>query len=114
MKMKTRFALPNSRFLIQKVGMDTPFRGQSTDIALEVANVLKANESVLSELSKMTGQPLSKIQADCERDFYLSAEEAEEYGMVDKVLYPGEGVPADAKGGDKATLGDFSTGQGWK
>lgn len=83
-----RCALPNSRFLLQRVGMESVFQGQATDIALEVKNVKKMNDNLDMELSTMTGQTAEKCREDMKRDFYLSADEAVRYGLIDKVLQP--------------------------
>lgn len=83
-----RYSLPNARFLLQKTGMDAVFRGQATDIALEVANVKKWNQKINGEISKVTGQPPERIDQDLKRDFYLSSEEAVRYGLIDEVLLP--------------------------
>jgi len=83
-----RSAMPNSRFLLQRTGMDRPFQGQASDIGLEVQNLKKANDRMEKELAKMTGQALSKVRQDLKRDFYLSAEEAVAYGLIDNVLIP--------------------------
>lgn len=83
-----RCALPNSRFLLQRVGMESPFQGQATDIGLEVKNVKAMNDRLDMELSKMTGQAAAKCKEDMRRDFYLSADEAVRYGLIDKVLQP--------------------------
>jgi ATP-dependent Clp protease protease subunit len=83
-----RCALPNSRFLLQRIGMDTVFQGQATDIALEVRNVKKCNDRLDLELSRMTGHAAGKCREDMKRDFYLSADEAVRYGLIDRVLQP--------------------------
>lgn len=83
-----RCALPNSRFLLQRIGMESVFQGQATDIALEVKNVKKMNDNLDMELSKMTGQTAEQCREDMKRDFYLSADEAVRYGLIDKVLQP--------------------------
>jgi len=96
-----RSAMPNSRFLLQRVGMDEPFQGQASDIGLEVSNLKKSNDKLEYELSKMTGQSVERVRDDMRRDFYLSAEEAVRYGLIDKVLLPSprkratEGGPTD-------------------
>merc|ERR1711957_1133326 len=81
-----RCAMPNSRFLLQRTGMEAPFQEQATDIALEVSNMKKMNDKMEKELSKMTGQEVERVLADMTRDFYLSSEEAVQYGLIDKVL----------------------------
>eukprot|EP01082_Thalassiosira_pseudonana_P004899 g4187.t1 g4187 contig15:523319-524566(-) len=83
-----RYSLPNARYLLQKTGIDSVFRGQATDIALEVANVKKWNEKINGEISRVTGQPIDRIDQDLKRDFYLSSEEAVRYGLIDEVLMP--------------------------
>mmetsp|Transcript_29112 Transcript_29112/g.57872 ORF Transcript_29112/g.57872 Transcript_29112/m.57872 type:complete len:316 (+) Transcript_29112:210-1157(+) len=83
-----RFALPNARYLLQRVGMEDVFQGQATDIGLEVTSVKKANDRMERELAKMTGHLPEKIKADMKRDFYLSSDEAVRYGLIDQVLLP--------------------------
>jgi len=85
-----RSSMPNARFLLQRIGLEKGFQGQASDIALEVKNVKLMNTRLETELAKMTGQPLSKIQTDMKRDFYLSSEEAVRYGLIDNVLLPRE------------------------
>jgi len=100
-----RSAMPNARFLLQRTGMDKVFRGQATDIALEVKNNKAWNDRMENELSVLTGQPLERIQKDLKRDFYLSSDEAVQYGLIDQVLLPSPRKRA-ARGGD-ADLGAF-------
>merc|ERR1719464_880412 len=83
-----RSAMPNSRFLLQRTGLDQPVRGQATDIVLEVKNIKMWNDRTERELAKLTGQPIEKIQTDLKRDFYLSSDEAVRYGLIDQVLLP--------------------------
>jgi len=87
-----RGSMPNARFLLQRTGLEKVFRGQASDIGLEVQSMKKANDRMEMELAKMTGQPVSKIREDLKRDFYLSSEEAVAYGLIDYVL-----IPDDAK-----------------
>jgi ATP-dependent Clp protease protease subunit len=79
-----RFALPYARILIhQPLG---GARGQATDIEIQAREILKIRE-IINELFVLhTGQTLQKIQTDTERDFYMSAEEAKNYGIIDEVL----------------------------
>jgi ATP-dependent Clp protease protease subunit len=80
-----RFALPFSRILIHQPWAKG-IGGQATDIDIHAREIMH-NRRVLNDiLSKHTGQPLEKIQQDTERDYYMSAEEAREYGIIDKVL----------------------------
>ena len=83
-----RTAMPNARFLLQRVGMEKPFQGQASDIGLEVANVKKSNDNMERELSRMTGRSVPEVHADMKRDFYLSSDEAVVYGLIDHVLIP--------------------------
>lgn len=79
-----RYALPNSRILIhQPLG---GFQGQATDIDIQAREILRMKERINRILMKHTGQPLEKIAKDTERDFYMSAEQALEYGIIDKIV----------------------------
>lgn len=80
-----RFALPHSRIMIhQPMG---GFHGQATDVEIHAKEILKMKETLNTILSEHTGQPIEKIQADTDRDFFMSAEEAKAYGIVDDVIY---------------------------
>ena len=79
-----RYALPNSRIMIhQPLG---GARGQATDIEIQAREILRLKEILNGSLAKNTGQKLSKIVKDTERDFFMSSAEAKEYGLVDKIL----------------------------
>ncbi len=79
-----RYALPNSEIMIhQPLG---GARGQATEIKIHAEHILKTRERLNRILSEKTGQPLEKIEADTERDFFMSAEEAKAYGLVDDVM----------------------------
>ncbi|MEW6001746.1 MAG: ATP-dependent Clp endopeptidase proteolytic subunit ClpP [Nitrospirota bacterium] len=79
-----RFALPHSRIMLhQPMG---GFHGQATDIEIHAREILKMKDTLNSILAVHTGQALEKIQADTERDFFMSGEEAKEYGIVDEVI----------------------------
>ena len=79
-----RYALPNSRIRIhQPLG---GARGQATDIEIQAREILRLKEILNGILAKNTGQKLSKIVKDTERDFFMSSAEAKEYGLVDKIL----------------------------
>jgi len=79
-----RFALPHSRIMIHQ--LMGGFQGQATDIEIHAREILKMKESLNSILSNHTSQSLEKIQADTERDFFMSGQEAKEYGIVDEVI----------------------------
>lgn len=79
-----RFALPNSEILIhQPLG---GFQGQATDIDIHAKRILKTKESLNRILSERTGQTIEKIQHDVERDYFMSSQEAMEYGLIDEVI----------------------------
>ncbi len=79
-----RFCLPHSRIMIhQPLG---GFQGQATDVDIHAREILKVRERLNHILSKHTGQPLKAIEADTERDHFMGAEEARDYGLVDAVL----------------------------
>jgi ATP-dependent Clp protease, protease subunit len=79
-----RASLPNSKIMIhQPLG---GAQGQATDIEIHAREILKTREQLNRILAERTGQPLEKIQADTERDYYMSAEESKAYGLVDQVL----------------------------
>jgi ATP-dependent Clp protease protease subunit len=79
-----RYALPNAEILLHQVMGGA--RGQASEIEITAKQILKIKESMNKILSKHTGQPLAKIAKDTDRDFYLTAEEAKEYGVVDEVI----------------------------
>lgn len=79
-----RFALPNARIMIhQPLG---GAQGQATDIEIQTQEILRIKRALNEIISRHTGQPLEKIVKDTDRDFYMSAEEAIKYGIVDEVL----------------------------
>ncbi len=79
-----RFALPNSEIMIhQPLG---GMQGQATDIKIHADRILRMKNNLNQILSERTGQPIEKIQADTERDNFLSAQEAKEYGLIDAVI----------------------------
>ena len=80
-----RFALPNAKIMIhQPLG---GAQGQASDIAIQASEILRTKKRLNEILSENTSQPLSKIEVDTDRDFYMTAEEAEKYGLVDKIFY---------------------------
>ncbi len=79
-----RMSLPNSEIMIhQPLG---GARGQATDIKIQAEQILKIKDKLNRILSERTGQPLEKVIADTERDNYMSAQEALEYGLIDKIM----------------------------
>ena len=79
-----RTALPHSRILIhQPLG---GFRGQATDIDIQAREILRIKEELNDILAELTGQPLTKIQADTERDYFMTCQQAKEYGIIDEII----------------------------
>lgn len=79
-----RFALPHSRILIhQPLG---GAQGQASDIDIQAREILRMREAINAILVKHTGQPLEKVAKDTERDYFMDAQQAIEYGIVDQIL----------------------------
>jgi len=79
-----RFALPHARILIhQPLG---GFQGQATDVDIQAREILRLREELNEIMSRHTGQPIDRINRDTERDFYMSGEQAKEYGLIDDVI----------------------------
>jgi len=79
-----RYALPHSRILIhQPLG---GFSGQATDIDIQAREILRLKEDLNQILAELTGQPMKKITADTERDYYMTGAQAREYGIIDKII----------------------------
>ena len=79
-----RTALPNARILIHQPMGGT--RGQASDIKIQAEEILRLREHLNTILSRHTGQPLERIGADTERDYYMSSEQAKAYGIIDQVV----------------------------
>jgi len=89
-----RFALPNARVMIhQPLG---GFQGQATDIEIHAREILKLKDHMNAMLAEHTGQSLEKVADDVERDYFLSAQEACDYGLVDKVLTSRSEIESDS------------------
>jgi ATP-dependent Clp protease protease subunit len=80
-----RFALPNCRILIHQPHADR-LGGQATDIDIQAREMLYTRDTINRILAKHTGRPLEQVTKDADRDFYMSAEEAKAYGLVDEVV----------------------------
>ena len=90
-----RFALPNARIMIhQPLG---GAQGQATDIEIQTKEIMRMKKLLNEILAKHTGQPLAKIEKDTDRDFYMSAAEAVEYGIVDEVIEIKKGLVKPGK-----------------
>jgi len=79
-----RTALPNARILIHQPMGGT--RGQATDIKIQAEEILRMREHLNGILARHTGQPMERIAADTERDYYMSADQARTYGIIDQVV----------------------------
>jgi ATP-dependent Clp protease protease subunit len=80
-----RMALPHSRIMIHQ-----PYggaQGQAVDIQIQAKEILRMREELDRILARHTGQPLERVEKDSDRDFFMSPEEAKEYGLVDEVIY---------------------------
>ncbi|MDJ0718572.1 MAG: ATP-dependent Clp protease proteolytic subunit [Prochloraceae cyanobacterium] len=81
-----RLALPHSRIMIHQPLGGIQGRRQATDIEIEANEILRIRDQLNKIMAGHTGQPLEKIERDTDRDFFMSAEEAKEYGIIDKVI----------------------------
>ena len=79
-----RLALPHSRIMIHQPSGGA--RGQATDIEIEAREILRMRRQLNQMYADRTGQPVEKIEKDVDRDFFMSAEEAKEYGLIDRVI----------------------------
>ena len=80
-----RFALPHSRILVHQLMGGV--QGQATDIAIHSKEILRMKEEINQILAHHTGQAIDKIEKDSERDFFMSGEQAKEYGLIDEVIF---------------------------
>ncbi len=81
-----RFALPNSRVLIHQPTMGG-LSGQATDIDIHAREILRIRASLNEIMAKHTGQPVEKVEHDVERDYWMSAQQAREYGIIDEIIF---------------------------
>ncbi|HIT90430.1 MAG TPA: ATP-dependent Clp endopeptidase proteolytic subunit ClpP [Candidatus Merdenecus merdavium] len=79
-----RFALPNSEIMIHQPSGGS--QGQATDIQIQAEHILRTKKRLNTILSENTGQPFEKVVQDCERDYFMEAEEAKEYGLIDSII----------------------------
>jgi ATP-dependent Clp protease, protease subunit len=79
-----RMALPNAKILIHQVS--SSFQGQATDIEIHAKEIIDVRQKLDEILAKHTGQDLEKVAKDTERDYFMSAEEAKEYRLIDRVI----------------------------
>lgn len=85
---ENRYSLPNTRFLLHQPMGGTV--GQASDIAIEAEEIIKMRKRLNVIFSEQTGQPLSKVEKDTDRNFWMSAKEALEYGLVGKIIHTAE------------------------
>ena len=81
-----RFVLPNSRVMIHQPWGGV--QGAAADISIQAKEILKLRDQINEILAHHTGQPLDKIQKDTDRDYFMSAQEAKDYGLIDEVISP--------------------------
>ena len=79
-----RMALPNAKILIHQVS--SGFQGQATDIEIHAREIIDVRQRLDKILAKHTGQDYDKVRGDTERDYFMSSEEAQEYGIIDRVI----------------------------
>ena len=79
-----RFALPNARVMIHQVMGGS--EGQATDIEIQTKEILRVKKSINEILARHSSQPMEKIEKDTDRDYYMSATEAQKYGLIDKII----------------------------
>jgi ATP-dependent Clp protease protease subunit len=94
-----RYALPNANVMIHQVlgGAE----GQASDVEIRVKHMLKLKQTLNAILSKHTGKPVEQVERDCDRDNYMTAEEAKAYGLVDHVVQSRKEIP----GVEKSSVG---------
>ncbi len=93
-----RAALPNSRIMIHQPWMGG-VQGQASDIEIHAREILKMKRRLYEILAEHTGQDVNKIEADADRDYWMGAEEAKEYGLIDNVLMPKKQASPDGEQG---------------
>jgi ATP-dependent Clp protease, protease subunit len=89
-KKANRLCMPNTRFLIhQPLG---GAGGRATDIAIEAKEIIKMRRRINEIIARETGQPLERVEKDTDRNYWMSAEEAKEYGLVDRIIESSDGI----------------------
>ena len=84
-----RFCLPNSEVMIHQVMGGA--EGQASDIAIVAKHILRTKENLNKILSKNTGKPITQVEKDSDRDYYMSADEAKKYGIIDEIVVKSKG-----------------------
>lgn len=85
-KKGKRFALPNSEIMIHQPSISGGLSGQASDIKIYADKILRTKKKLIEIYNEKTGQPMEKLEADMERDNFMTAQEAKEYGLIDEVL----------------------------
>lgn len=91
-----RYALPHARIMIHQV--HAGFQGTALDIEIQAREVLRYKDILNNILHKHTGQPIERVEQDTARDYFMSAQEAKEYGIIDQVLTRGESITGGTRG----------------
>jgi len=96
-----RYALPNSRILLHQPLISGTMQGAATDLAIEAEEIIRLRQDLYRILANHTGQDVKKIETDCDRNLWLSSEQAIEYGLADSILerMPESDAGAKGKGG---------------
>lgn len=92
-KKTCRFSLPNARFLLHQPMFQTEVFGPASDLEITANEILKTKDRINRLISLETGQPFEKVEKDTQRDFWLSAEEAKEYGLVHEIITSRDEIP---------------------
>lgn len=85
-KRENRLAMPNSRLLIHQPLIGGYVQGQATDIDITAREILKTRERIAELYNRETGQPVERIQRDIERDYWMTAQEAKDYGLISRIV----------------------------
>jgi ATP-dependent Clp protease protease subunit len=89
-KKENRLCMPNTRFLIhQPLG---GAGGRATDIAIEAKEIIKMRRRINEIIARETGQPLERVEKDTDRNYWMSAEEAKDYGLVSRIIETSDGI----------------------
>lgn len=99
-----RLTTPNSKFMIHQMQLSHIPGGTATEVAVEAENIAQLNKDIVEILARHTGQTYEKVLRDCEHDLYLTAEQAKEYGIVDKVIGMSKDLPPLLHDGDKKSV----------
>jgi ATP-dependent Clp protease protease subunit len=85
-KKEERLTLPNTRFLIHQPLLGGTIMGPASDLEITAQEILKTRAKINAMLSEETGQPMSRVEQDTQRDYWMTAEEAVEYGLISRIV----------------------------